>query len=278
MITGKARLTGLLGWPVSHSKSPRLHNFWLEQAGIDGAYLPLPVAPSDLAAVLPVLPRMGFIGVNVTVPHKQAVMPFLDRLDPLAATIGAVNTIVMEEGGKMVGRNTDAEGFLLNLREAEPGFDAGKGPIVLLGGGGAARAAAAALIEQGAREIRLLNRSKDKAEELAAALGPAVKVLDWAERHDALAGAMLLVNSTSLGMEGQPPLDLSLESLPQQALVNDLVYAPLETALLAAARQRGNKVADGLGMLLHQARPAFAAWWGTMPELTPEIRAMMLAP
>jgi len=274
MITGKAKLTGLLGWPVGHSKSPRLHNHWLAQFGIDGAFLPLPVSPNDLTTVVPALSRMGFIGLNVTVPHKQAVMPFATRLDPFAKRIGAVNCLTLQPDGSWLGSNTDAAGFMLNLK----GFDPASGPIVLLGAGGAAHAAAAALIENGAIEIRLVNRSRDKAEELAASLGGPLKVVGWEQRHAALAGAALLVNSTSLGMDGQPPLDLKLDELPATALVNDLVYAPLETPLLAAARRRGNPVADGLGMLMHQARPAFANWWGVTPEITPEIRALMLAP
>jgi shikimate dehydrogenase len=278
MISGKARLTGLLGWPVGHSRSPRLHNFWLDRLGLDGAYVPLPVRPEDLALVVPALARMGFIGVNVTVPHKEAVLRLVDRLDPIAARIGAVNCITVQPDGSLGGTNTDAAGFLLNLREARPGFDPAAGPIVLLGAGGAARAAAAALLEAGATEIRLLNRSLDKAQALAESLGGAIRPLDWSRRHEALAGAQLLVNSTSLGMNGQPALELRLDALPSGALVNDLVYAPLETPLLAAALARGNTTADGLGMLLHQAVPCFAAWWGVEPPLTAEIRRLMLAP
>ena len=278
MISGKARLTGLLGWPVGHSRSPLLHNLWLQRFGIDGVYVPLPVRPEDLAVVVPALARMGFIGVNVTVPHKQAVMTLLDLIDPVAERIGAVNCITVQPDGALWGTNTDAAGFLLNLQEARPDFAAAAGPIVLLGAGGAARAAAAALLEAGAGEIRLLNRSLDKAQELVHSLGGPIRALPWSERDEALAGAQLLVNSTSLGMQGQPPLLLSLDALPADALVNDLVYAPLETPLLAAARARGNTVADGLGMLLQQAVPAFAAWWGATPRLTPEIRQLMQAP
>lgn len=278
MITGKTRLTGLLGWPVGQTKSPRLHNHWLKHHGIDGVFVPLPVAPTDLAAVVQVMPRMGFIGFNVTVPHKQAMLGLVDRLDPLAASIGAVNCVLVGENGGLEGRNTDAAGFMANLREARPDFAADAGPVALLGAGGGARAAAAALISAGAKEIRLINRSRGKAEELAAAMGPVVRPVDWAQRHEALAGAALLINSTSLGMNGQPPLDLALDDLPKSALVNDLVYAPLDTELLQTARRRGNDVADGLGMLLNQAVPAFATWWGVTPELTPAIRQMMLAP
>jgi len=276
MISGKARLAGILGWPVSHSKSPRLHNHWLALHNIDGAYVPLPVAPADLADVIRLLPRLSFAGGNVTVPHKEAVLTLVDIVEPLAARIGAVNTLVVGDDGRITGRNTDALGFMLNLKEvrASPAV----GPAVVLGAGGAARAACAALIEEGVPEIRLVNRSIDRARQLAADLtGPIVPV-EWSGRDAALDGAALLVNSTSLGMTGQPPLEISLDRLPEDALVNDMVYAPLETALLAAARARGNPVADGIGMLLHQARPGFAAWFGVMPEVTPDIRAMMLAP
>jgi shikimate dehydrogenase len=276
MISGKARLAGLLGWPVGHSKSPRLHNHWLALHGIDGAYVPLPVAPAHLAEAVRLLPHLSFAGANVTVPHKEAVLALVDEVEPLAARIGAVNTLVIGADGRIAGRNTDAAGFLLNLKEirAEPAA----GPAVVLGAGGAARAACAALLQEGVAEIRLVNRSLDRARQLAADLGGPIVPIEWSGREAALEGALLLVNSTSLGMSGQPPLDISLDRLPPGALVNDMVYAPLETALLAAARARGNAVADGIGMLLHQARPGFEAWFGVMPEVTPDIRTMMLAP
>jgi len=276
MISGKARLAGILGWPVSHSKSPRLHNHWLALHGIDGAYVPLPVAPADLAAAVRLLPRLSFAGANVTVPHKEAVLDFVDIVEPLAARIGAVNTLTIDSDGRITGRNTDALGFLLNLKEVRPAPAAG--PAVVLGAGGAARAACAALIQEGVPQIRLVNRSLDRARQLAVDLGGAIVPVEWSGREAALEGAALLVNSTSLGMTGQPPLEISLDRLPEDALVNDMVYAPLETPLLAAAKARGNPVADGIGMLLHQARPGFKAWFGVMPEVTPDIRAMMLAP
>lgn len=272
MISGKARLAGILGWPVSHSKSPRLHNHWIAEYGLDGAYVPLPVAPEHLAEALRALPHLNFAGGNVTVPHKEAVLDLVDRVEPLAARIGAVNTLVFGADGKLTGRNTDAIGFRLNLGQLPAG------PAVILGAGGAARAACAALLEEGVAEIRLVNRSLERARHLAADLGGPIVPIDWSGRAEALEGAALLVNSTSLGMTGQPPLEISLEKLPETALVNDLVYAPLETGLLAAARARGNRVVDGIGMLLHQARPGFEAWFGVLPAITPEIREMMLAP
>lgn len=276
MISGKARLAGILGWPVGHSKSPRLHNHWLALHGIDGAYVPLPAAPDRLAEVVRLLPHLNFAGANVTVPHKEAVLELVDDVHPLAARIGAVNTLVIGADGRLSGRNTDAAGFLLNLKDVRP--SPVSGPVVILGAGGAARAACAALLEDGVAEIRLVNRSLERASQLAADLGGPIVPIEWGGRAAALEGAALLVNSTSLGMTGQPPLEISLDRLPEDALVNDMVYAPLETALLASARARGNAVADGLGMLLHQARPGFEAWFGVMPEVTPDIRKMMLAP
>ena len=271
-LSGKAALAGVIGWPVGHSRSPRLHGFWLEQYGIDGAYLPLAVKPEDFAEVLRALPRMGFKGANVTVPHKEAALALADYVEPLARRIGAVNTLVVRADGSLEGRNTDAFGFIENLRQGYPGFSAALGPSVVLGAGGAARAVIAALQDDGCPDILLLNRTRDRAEEVAADLGGAVRVLPWEQRSQVLAGAALLVNTTTLGMNGQPPLDLALDDLPPTALVTDIVYAPLETALLAAGRARGNPVVDGLGMLLHQARPGFAAWFGTMPDVTSDLR------
>lgn len=274
-LSGKALLAGVIGWPVGHSRSPRLHGFWLEQYGIDGAYLPLPVKPEDFAEVFRALPRMGFRGVNVTVPHKEAALALADHVEPLARRIGAVNTLIVRADGSMEGRNTDAFGFIENLRQGSPGFSAGRGPAVVLGAGGAARAVIAALQDDGCPEIRLLNRTMARAEEVAADLGGSVRVVAWEKRAEALAEAGLLINTTTLGMNGQPPLEIALDDLPGDALVSDIVYAPLETDLLARARARGNRAVDGLGMLLHQARPGFAAWFGVMPEVTGELRAFV---
>lgn len=272
ILSGKAKLAGVLGWPVGHSRSPRLHGFWLEQHGIDGAYLPLPVRPEDFEAVVRALPRMGFKGANVTVPHKEAALALSDEVEPLARRIGAVNTLVVREDGSILGRNTDAFGFIENLRQGCPGFSAAKGPAVVLGAGGAARAVVAALQDDGCPEIRLLNRTRARAEDVAAALGERITVSDWDHRAEACAGAALLVNTTTLGMNGQPPLEMPLDPLPVDALVTDIVYAPLMTDLLRTAAARGNPVVDGLGMLLHQGRPGFAAWFGVMPEVTDELR------
>jgi shikimate dehydrogenase len=276
-LSGRARLAGVMGWPVGHSLSPRLHGFWLRHYAIDGAYLPLAVAAENLAQALRALPALGFRGCNLTIPHKEAALGLVDEATPTALRIGAVNTVTIGEDGRLHGDNTDGLGFVASLREGWPPWQAAAGPAVLLGAGGAARAIATALLNAGAPELRLLNRTRTRAEELAAALGERARVLDWGDWTAALAGAALLANTTSLGMPGQPPLEVALDALPAEALVTDIVYAPLETALLLAARARGNPAVDGLGMLLHQARPGFRAWFGVDPEVTPALRAAVLA-
>jgi shikimate dehydrogenase len=278
ILSGKAKLAGVFGWPVGHSRSPKLHGFWLDQHRIDGAYVPLAVRPEDFAQVLRALPRMGFAGANVTIPHKQTALALADHVEPLARRIGAVNTLVVRDDGSIEGRNTDAFGFLENLRQAIPGFRAARGPAAVLGAGGAARAVVAALLDDGVPSIRLINRTRVRAAEVAEALGGPIEVVAWEERAEALAGAALLVNTTSLGLAGQPPLDLCLEALPPDALVTDIVYVPLETPLLVAARSRGHATVDGLGMLLHQARPGFHAWFGVMPAVTEALRRFVETP
>ena len=275
-ITGKARVAGVMGWPVGHSRSPLLHNFWLARLGIDGAYVPFAVRPESLEAALRALPALGLAGVNLTVPHKEAAVALMDTLDASAKRIGAVNTVVVANG-RLEGRNTDGYGFVENLRAGAKGWRGANGPAVVIGAGGAARAIVVALIDDGAPEIRIVNRTAARAEALAAEFGKPVIAVKWEQRAAALDGAALLANATTLGMTGQPALDLPLDALPKAAVVTDAVYAPLETALLAAARARGNTCVDGLGMLLHQARPAFAAWFGRDPEVTPELRAHVLA-
>ena len=271
--SARARLAGVMGHPVAHSLSPRLHNFWLDRYGIDGAYVPLPVAPEHFAAALRALATLGFAGVNVTVPHKEAAFAAADEADPAARRLGAVNMITFADG-RIVARSTDGYGFLENLRAALPGWSAHGKRAVVLGAGGAARAVVAALIDEGAT-VGVVNRTRSRAEALTAALGGTA--IDWARRAQALDGADLLVNTTLLGMAGKDALDLDLAALPKGAIVNDIVYAPLETPLLAAAKGRGNRVVDGLGMLLHQARPAFAAWFGREAEVTDELRRHVLA-
>jgi shikimate dehydrogenase len=276
-LSGKARLAGVIGWPIAHSRSPRLHGYWLERYGIDGAYLPFAVRPERLAAALAGLPALGLSGINVTLPHKEAALGLCTKVTEAARRIGAVNTIVVTEDGKLEGSNTDAFGFLAHLAASQPGFRPDSGPAVLLGAGGAARAIAVALLDAGVPELCLVNRTRERAEALSAALGPRARLVDWGGRARALEGATLLVNSTTLGMTGQPALDLDLTALPRAAVVYDIVYVPLETPLLAAARARGHPVVDGLGMLLHQARPGFAAWFGREPEVDSALRDFVLA-
>jgi shikimate dehydrogenase len=271
------RLAGVIGWPVFQSRSPILHGFWLDRHGIAGAYVPMAVRPEALEAALRGLVALGFRGVNVTLPHKQAALRLLDRIDPVARRIGAVNLVVVEPDGTLSGFNKDGYGFLQNLQEAQPAWRADAGPAVVLGAGGGARAIVDSLVEAGAPEVRLVNRTAAHAQALAAHCGPAVTALPWSDRAAALDGAALLVNTTNQGMIGQPPLDLPLAALPRDAVVVDIVYNPLETPLLAAARARGNPAVGGLGMLLHQARPAFAAFYGVLPEVTAELHRTIAA-
>ena len=270
-------IAGLLGWPVAHSRSPVIHNHWLARHGIAGRYVLFPVPPEKLEAAVRGIATLGLRGCNVTTPHKQAIFPLLDRVDDLARRIGAVNTVVLEPDGTLTGFNNDGNGFIQSLRDADPRWRPDRGPIAVLGAGGAARAVVASLAAQGATEIRVANRTLAKAQEIADAVGPVVKVLRWDEREDALDGVSLLANATSLGMAGKPALDISLARLPKLAVVGDLIYIPPETPLLAAARQRGNITVNGLGLLLNQARPAFNAWFGVMPEITPELRQAIAA-
>lgn len=270
-------MAGVMGWPVAHSRSPVIHNHWIAAYGLRGAYGLFPVAPDALPDAVRGLRALGLAGCNITIPHKVAAMMLVDVVDPLAARVGAINTIVVRPDGKLHGFNNDVFGFTESLRQARADWRADTGPAVVLGAGGAARAVLVGLLDAGAKEIRVLNRTRDKAQALADEFGPAVRALDWGDRHAALGGAALLVNTTNQGMQGQPALDLHLAALPPQALVCDIVYTPLETPLLAAARERGNTVVNGLGMLLHQARPAFEAWFGVRPEVTPELLRAVLA-
>ena len=264
-------IAGLLGWPVAHSRSPVIHNYWLARYGIPGRYTLFPVPPERLADALVGLAALRMRGCNVTTPHKQAVMPLIDDVDPLARRIGAVNTIVVQDDGSLRGFNNDGTGFVQSIRDAKPDWRPDSGPITVLGAGGAARAVVASLAAQGATEIRVVNRTFERAQELAALLGRPVQALRWEAREEALDGIALLANATNQGMAGKPPLDIGLARLPQAAIVGDLIYTPPETPLLAAARARGNLTVNGLGLLLNQARPAFHAWFGVMPEITPEL-------
>ncbi|HEX4112496.1 MAG TPA: shikimate dehydrogenase [Stellaceae bacterium] len=271
------RVAGVMGWPVAHSRSPAMHRYWLERHGLAGDYVKLAVPPKNLARALRALPDLGFAGCNLTIPHKEAALDLVDAVDDQARAIGAVNTIIVRPHGMLQGFNSDAFGFIENLKAEAPQWRAAAGPAVVLGAGGAARAVVAALLDHGVDELRLVNRHRERAEQLASAYDGRVRVWDWEQRAAALAGGRLLVNTTSLGMHGTAPLDLPLADLPADAVVNDIVYTPLETPLLAAARKRGNPTVDGIGMLLHQGRPGFAGWFGIRPEVTPELRARVIA-
>ena len=270
-------LSGVMGYPVMHSRSPKLHNYWLAKYGLTGTYVPLTIKAEHLRAALRALPALGFSGCNLTIPHKEAAFAIVDKVDSLARRIGAVNCVVVAADGSLMGQNHDAFGYIESVREAQPTWRADAGPIVVIGAGGGARAVLVSLIDQGAREIRLVNRTLARGEALVGELGGSIRALGWEQREAALAGAAMLVNATNQGMVGEPPLDLALDALPASALVSDIIYIPRETKLVAAARKRGNPTVNGLGMLLHQARPAFHAWFGIMPEVTPELRAMIEA-
>jgi len=269
LLSGSAKLAGVAGWPVAHSKSPKIHGAWLARHNIDGAYIPLPVRPEDFAAVIRALAAAGFAGVNVTLPHKEAAFALADELTPAARRAGAVNTLVFR-AGKILGDNTDGYGFVANLR-AHDAFPTG--PALILGAGGAARAIAAALDDSGI-PVAITNRGFARAKTLAEHFNLAV--IPWEERADVLGGFALLVNATSLGMTGQPPLEMPLANAWDNLIVADIVYAPLETKLLADARARNLKPVEGLGMLLHQAVPGFAAWFGVTPAVDRDLYAIAL--
>jgi len=272
ILTGHARLAGIVGWPVAHSRSPRLHGFWLERHAIDGAYVPLAVRPEDFATAVRGLAAAGFAGLNVTIPHKRAAFAICDSVDPSAQRAGAVNRLVFRDG-RITGSNTDGWGFLANLRAH--GVNPAAGPVLLLGAGGAARAIAAALLGEGA-PVTLANRTLEHAQALAADL-PGLRVLPWQQRNEALPDHVLLVNATSLGMQGHPPLELDLDYASPGLAVADIVYVPLETPLLADAAARGLRAVEGLGMLLYQAVPAFHTWFGVEPQVDSALRAFVAA-
>jgi shikimate dehydrogenase len=264
-------IAGLLGWPVAHSRSPVIHNHWLARYGIAGRYVLFGVPPDRLETAVRGIAVLGLRGCNVTTPHKQAIFPMLDHVDELARKIGAINTVVVGDDGALSGFNNDGNGFVQSIRDARPGWRPESGPITVVGAGGAARAVIASLAAQGAREIRVVNRTFERAKALQESFGPPLVAVRWSDREAALGDVALLVNATNQGMVGQPPLDIDLAPLARAAIVADLIYVPPETPLLHAARVRGNATVNGLGMLLNQARPAFHAWFGVMPEITPAL-------
>ena len=264
-----------MGWPVMHSRSPMLHNYWFKQHGLAGTYLPLAIRPEGLAAALRALHPLGFAGCNLTIPHKQEAMKIVDEVDPLAKAIGAISCVIVRSDGSLAGTNNDCYGFIQAVKKEQPGWRADSGPIVVIGAGGGSRAVCYGLAQEGAKEIRLVNRTLDRAKGIAEEFGGPIKTLAWEQRHDALEDAAMVVNTTSCGMVGQPVLDIKLDKLPKTALAADIIYIPLETPFLAAARKRGNRTVNGLGMLLNQGRPAWKAWFGIEPEVTVELRAMV---
>ena len=275
-FTGAAVVAGVCGWPIKHSRSPRIHNYWLKQNGIDGVYVPLAIPPDRAMEAIRMLPALGIRGLNVTVPNKEEAYKAMDEVDGWAQRMKAVNTIMVRDG-VLYGANTDAFGFMESLREARPDWRADAGPAVILGAGGAARAIVAGLQDAGAPEIRIANRTPERSAAIRDEFGKPVRPVLWDQRADILEDASLVVNTTTLGMEGQPALDLDLAKLPPDAVVYDIVYVPLETPLLAVARARGNPAIDGLGMLLHQARPGFREWFGTDPVVDQALRDHVLA-
>ncbi len=264
-------LAGVMGWPVAHTRSPVIHNHWISKHSLKGAYVQLPVKPGNLEAAIRGLPALGFAGCNITVPHKISAMAWMDEIHPAAKRIEAINTVVVREDGSLLGVNNDGIGYIQSLRDADPHWRADQGPAMVIGAGGAARAIVVALLDEGVPELRITNRTQEKAQAFRDAFGERIKVIPWNERNSVMAGLSLLVNTTTQGMHGQPPLDVVLNDLPLKAMVSDAIYIPLETPLLAAARQRGHRTVNGLGMLLNQARPAFKAWFGVMPDINPEL-------
>jgi shikimate dehydrogenase len=270
-------LAGVMGSPVMHSRSPMLHNFWFEQHGLAGSYVPLAIEPGGLGAALRALHALKFSGCNLTIPHKQEAMAIVDDVDETARRIGAISCVVVGPTGKLSGFNNDCYGFIENVLEAFPAFRADAGPIAVIGAGGGARAVVWALAQRGAKDIRLVNRTLARAQRIEAEFGAPVRAVPWDQRGEALSDAVMVANATSQGMVGMAPLDLPLERLPKQAIVTDIIYTPLETPLLKAARLRGNPTLNGLGMLLHQGRPAWKAWFGIEPSVTAELRAKIEA-
>jgi len=270
-------LAAVMGWPISQSRSPALHNFWFAQHGLTGSYVPLAIPPEQLEAALRALPALNFAGCNLTIPLKQDAMRIVDEVDITAKKIGAMSCVVVRPDGSLAGSNNDWYGFTHNILEFVPDWRADLGPVAVMGAGGGARAVVYGLMERGAREIRLCNRTLARAQTLAKEFGGPITVMPWEQRHDAIDGVAMLVNATNQGMIGQAALDLRLDKLPAAALVNDIIYNPRETPLLVAARARGNRTVTGLGMLLHQGIPAWQAWFGITPKVTAELRALIEA-
>ena len=270
-------LVAVIGHPIAHSRSPALHGYWLKRYSIKGHYIPIEIAPVDLPRLLRTLPELGFVGCNVTIPHKEAILQIADVVTDRAALIGAANTLIFRKDGKIHADNTDGSGFIANLRQNAPSWAPASGPALVLGAGGAARAVVAALIEVGVPEIHLTNRTRARADAIRQDFGAKIHVHDWVQAAALMEEAVTVVNTTSLGMTGKPELRIPLDRLNPHALVNDLVYTPLKTQFLIEAEAHGATVVDGLGMLLHQAAPGFERWFGTRPEVDEAARKAALA-
>ncbi len=272
----KIPLAAVIGHPIAHSKSPDVHGYWLRKYGIAGHYIPLDIAPDKLTELLPRLPDLGFVGANVTIPHKETVMNIADKITDRATLIGAANTLIFGRNGRIVADNTDGYGFIENIRQTVPNWNPKSGPAVVFGAGGAARAVLASLLDVGVPRIMLTNRTRERAENLRADFGNRIEVVDWVHAGNILDDAKLVVNTTSLGMTGHREMRIPLDGLKPGTIVNDLVYSPLRTGLLATAEEKGCRVVDGLGMLLHQAVPGFERWFGKRPEVDENVRNAVL--
>ena len=270
-------LAGVIGHPIAHSRSPALHGFWLQRYGIKGHYIPMDVAPQDLRQALDILPKLGFVGVNVTIPHKEAILQIADVVTDRAALIGAANTLIFRKDGRIHADNTEGAGVIANLRQNAPHWNPTAGPAAVFGAGGAARAVVAALIEVGVPEIRIANRTKPRAQALRADFGAKLQIYDWVQAPNMLEDAVTVINTTSLGMSGKSDFRVPLDGLDRNALVTDLVYNPLKTHFLLEAEARGCTIVDGLGMLLHQAAPGFERWFGQRPAVDDATRQAVLS-
>lgn len=269
-------LAGVIGSPIAHSRSPALHGYWLRRYGIKGHYIPMDIAQADLKEALHTLPKLGFVGINVTIPHKETILGLADIVTDRAALIGAANTLIFRKDGRIHADNTDGSGFIANLRQNAPHWNPKAGPAAVFGAGGASRAVIAALIEVGVPEIRIANRTRPRAEALRADFGAKVIVCDWVQAGNMLEDATTVINTTSLGMVGKSDFRVPLDALSPHALVTDLVYTPLKTQFLIEAEAAGCTVVDGLGMLLHQAAPGFERWFGQRPEVDDATRKAVL--
>jgi shikimate dehydrogenase len=276
-MTQSPPLAGVVGWPIGHSRSPALHGYWLRKYGIDGYYVPVGIKPQDFETAILAMPKLGFRGINLTIPYKESILPLLDSVSDRAALIGAVNTVVFREAGGIYGDNTDGYGFIQNLRQSRPDWNPKAGPALVLGAGGAARAIVSALLTEGVPEIRLSNRTRQRCEIFREQFGARITIVDWNKASEGADGAATIVNTTSLGMDGKPANPVKLDAAPGTALVTDIVYTPLKTGFLRQAEELGLTTVDGLGMLLHQAVPAFEHWFDKRPEVDDALREIVLS-